>query len=1781
MRKIYIVFMVLLSVFPIAVFAQQSESSFQYNNREILLHKDLQQLADKINTSIRTEDYVSVYLKFNNAVNKSELLANGITIQSSPHSNIYIAVFKVKTDQLSLERNGVDSWAAIEAADKISPLLTNVLMSTEHEKILLSVSKDIIATKLQKYLVLLDGRLLPEQHWKDQDIWEVNIPANKIQELAAQGFALSIMPILEPHALLFEANGLTNSAVAHQPIALGGYDLHGDGVRIGVGDNSDPLHIDFADRLIAFNPSYGNDHAFHTTGTVGSNGIVNEKFKGFANKSILVSDFFSQIISNGANFLQDFNMVITNNSYGNIVGDCNYAGTYDIYSQFTDQQMRDNPTLLHVFAAANDGTKNCSPFPIGFGTVTGSFSTSKNVLTVGGTDKHQEPIGTLSYSSKGPVKDGRIKPEISAVGRLLVSTIENNTYGINGGTSMATPNVAGAAGLLYQRYRQLHGNQDPKAALIKTVLMNGATDLPPVGPDFKFGFGQLNVGHSLTMLDNIQYLVDTINTNVVKTHTINIPANTSRAKIMLYWNDPASAPLSATTLINDLDLTVTDPANNVQLPLILNPAPSQVQVPATPGADHINNVEQVTINNPAAGNYVIKVKGFNVPEINQEYVIAYDFTPTGVSMHYPFGGEALVGGDSMMVYWEASDDVNTFTLSFSQDNGANWQVINNNIPATQRYYTWTPASNINSTQCLIKISRNSTSQASQSKAFTITGRPVVTLNQANEQCPGAVKISWNAIPGITQYRIFKKAGIDMMPVTTVSGTTYTFTGLHTDSTYWVAVAAVYNGNIGMRSIAISRTPNDGNCIGTVNHGDLRLAKIIAPNSGRILTNTALSNAQPLTILVNNLDDQTANNYKVSYKINNSAWISNNYTDLINPAGNRQITVDNLDLSAVGNYVITVAVTNLAITDPLHANDTLMKEVQQLDNPVMNLSGGYPEDFESTPDITLIGVSKLGLNGLTKWDFTQSQPYGRIKNFLSSTVTISGSKSMSMDNNRNQRTDIAGSSYNTLTGTFNLSNYNTTNWEVRCEFDYVMSGLPKFDTGNSVWIRGSDSDPWIKLLDYQIDTVNYGAVFHSGSVPLSDMFANAGQNFSSSTQIKFTQYDTSRIESSYYGNGVTIDNFNLYIVTDDIAMVSVDSVYHYNCGLGSQVPVQVKISNEVNNTVHNIAVSYKLDNNPVITEMIDSIPGNDTIQYTFAQTVDLSANTTYQLSTWVNVLTDTYKLNDSIINFSIKNQPVITTFPYLETFEQNDGFYFADGNNSTWAYGTPASPKINHAASGNKAWKTNLAGNYKAQEVSYLYSPCFDISQMTKPTLSFNMAADIEAPGATIFDIAYVEYSHDGYTWMKLGATHQGTNWYGNDSAQAWTGRDQTYWHVATIPLPKDGPIVSVRFVLRSDQGSEFEGLAIDDIHIYDLVHPIFNDAQFPQAIAQTIGAGQNADFLSSNNIGMNIRNGVSALGETKVQAYKHDNFINPDSTQYFLPKNFVVQTANAPGDSVTLRFYIPDTAMKIIREDQICNSCSKVMEVQGLGITKYSDPNTAIENNTLDDNAAGVYSFLPKDKIRWIPYDIGYYAETKVKSFSEFWFNDGGPTHDMILPAKFFNFTASHYGSRYAQLQWNSEIDDHTVKYELQRADPDMVFTPIATLNAAGQNGHPYSYIDTVKLNAAVVFYRIKYTMQDNTEQYSVVRSLDWSGFNGEVNIYPNPVRNGFLYLEWFKGNGEDLQWRINSIVGQSVKSGTISDHTFSGKYAINIGEMALSKGVYVLEVRSGKEKWSFKIVYQ
>ena len=164
---------------------------------------------------------------------------------------------------------------------------------------------------------------------------------------------------------------------------------------------------------------------------------------------------------------------------------------------------------------------------------------------------------------------------------------------------------------------------------------------------------------------------------------------------MVYWRDVTGALGVNTALVNDLDLVVNDPANNTLLPWLLNSTPDPVALssPASTGEDHLNNMEQVLINNPTAGDYSLDISGFNVPMGPQEYFVVYEVIPDNITVTYPNEGESFVPGEGEVIHWDAVNTVEDFQLEYSVDNGANWTNITT-VPANTTNYVWSVPSSV-------------------------------------------------------------------------------------------------------------------------------------------------------------------------------------------------------------------------------------------------------------------------------------------------------------------------------------------------------------------------------------------------------------------------------------------------------------------------------------------------------------------------------------------------------------------------------------------------------------------------------------------------------------------------------------------------------------------------------------------------------------------------------------------------------------------------------------------------------------------------------------------------------------------------------------------------------------------------------------------------------------------------------------------------------------------------------------------------------------------------------
>ncbi|RYY49574.1 MAG: hypothetical protein EOO06_06640 [Chitinophagaceae bacterium] len=596
--------------------------------------------------------------------------------------------------------------------------------------------------------------------------------------------------------------------------------LKGNGVSVGIWDESAvDDHLDFtptSSRLLIQEPGTPSSHSTHCGGTIAGNGLINPKARGMAPKAKLYSwNFNGNIQTEMANAIPAFGLAVSSHSYGS-TQTCGVAGAgvaYSSTSRNTDINLNNFPNHLHVHSAGNSQTA-CTG---GWSTITGSGKTSKNNILVANITSTEGINGTSSF---GPVADGRVKPEISSFGTNVLSTYPNNQYATISGTSMATPGVAGSVALLVERYRQLNGNAEPISALIKNTILNTAQDLGTPGPDYKFGYGRLNALAAVKILEQNRYAINAISNGETNDLSITVPAGAAKLRVMITWNDPAALANANPALVNNLDLTVINGANNT-LPWILDP--QNPAAAAFRSLDNVSNIEQVTIDNPTAGAYTLRVNAASVPQGPQQYSITWSIDQPFIEVIFPNGNESLSPGVAETITWDNAGISSPQTVEYSLDNGATWTVISSTVSPNTTRLSWTPPA-ANTANALVRVSNGAITDNSDA-TFKILGTPA-SLSAAPAACgAGELAFTWSPVTNATHYdllRLDQTTGEFVVAAANIATTSFTLTGLTAASVEWFSLRARNNttGAISDRSIAQTFTVpstglgNLGNITGT-------------------------------------------------------------------------------------------------------------------------------------------------------------------------------------------------------------------------------------------------------------------------------------------------------------------------------------------------------------------------------------------------------------------------------------------------------------------------------------------------------------------------------------------------------------------------------------------------------------------------------------------------------------------------------------------------------------------------------------------------------------------------------------------------------------------------------------------------------------------------------------------------------------------------------------------------------------------------------------------------------
>ena len=453
------------------------------------------------------------------------------------------------------------------------------------------------------------------------------------------GGKVSILHDFRGDQPLYRVTNNKNAAIstAANLIQSAPYGLDGTGVKVGVWDAGSirNTHRELTGRVTKKNATAPiDDHATHVAGTIAATG-VDAIAKGMAPKSTVDSydwdNDYAEMTASGAATATALSAVpLSNHSYGYGATTAD-MGRYETQAQTTDALAWSLPFYLPFWAAGNE--QDSLTTLGGFQSITFN-SLAKNIVTIGAVNDavvagvRAPSAGSMStFSSWGPCDDGRIKPDLVANGVTIYSTTaaSDSSYdGTYSGTSMATPNAAGSAALIQQLYANTFG-QRARASLLKALLIHTADDLGNPGPDYKFGWGLINVKAAADIIlaqkasPAVPRILENTLTAAVKSTTTTFTWDgVSPIRATLSWTDPAGAAQIAAdsrtpNLVHDLDLKITGPDGaTVYMPFVMPFVgawtSAAMSAAATTGKNRVDNTEQVYISNPnRAGTYTVTV----------------------------------------------------------------------------------------------------------------------------------------------------------------------------------------------------------------------------------------------------------------------------------------------------------------------------------------------------------------------------------------------------------------------------------------------------------------------------------------------------------------------------------------------------------------------------------------------------------------------------------------------------------------------------------------------------------------------------------------------------------------------------------------------------------------------------------------------------------------------------------------------------------------------------------------------------------------------------------------------------------------------------------------------------------------------------------------------------------------------------------------------------------------------------------------------------------------------
>ncbi len=573
---------------------------------------------------------------------------------------------------------------------------------------------------------------------------------------------------------------------------------NGKNIVVGVKENNvEVSDLDIFKRVLpsTLSASRVEEHATVISTIIGGAGNSFYDGRGMANAAKFFPSSFSNLFPDDANILNANRVTVQNHSYGTIP-----QQFYGAEAVSYDVQTWQNKNVLHVFSAGNKGLSFASEGPFknlpNFANMTGNFKMAKNIITVGAVDITGN---VAAESSSGPIYDGRLAPQLVALGP--------------NGTSDAAAIVSGMAAVMQQVYADSNSQILPPASLVKAILYNTADDIYKTGIDYKTGYGLVNAYAAVKAIQQKKYEGATISQNQIWTKNISVPVNAAQLKVTMAYTDSNATVNNNKAIINDVDIELVETSTgNIFKPWVLSNfgnADSLIKLPIRK-RDSLNTAEQISVAMPNAGNYQLKVIGTNIVNNLLPFHIAFNIdTLNTFSFINPQHTSDVNRSENGMlqIKWKTfvADTNQLANLYISYNAGVSWELIKQSLKVFTNKYAW-PIKDTNATAVL----KMETSFGNFISKNFIIGK-LLRVN-VDFVCTDSFRLSWNKHVYANGYKIYSLIDSAFLkPILTVTDSFYVFKrSLYPSLVY--AVEPILNNSIpAARSVAINIEAQGVNC----------------------------------------------------------------------------------------------------------------------------------------------------------------------------------------------------------------------------------------------------------------------------------------------------------------------------------------------------------------------------------------------------------------------------------------------------------------------------------------------------------------------------------------------------------------------------------------------------------------------------------------------------------------------------------------------------------------------------------------------------------------------------------------------------------------------------------------------------------------------------------------------------------------------------------------------------------------------------------------------------------